>query len=120
MEAGESPGAVEGQDVCPPASPQLRGWPPAPVEGGGRGTGSPPSRNRPASPGTGAGPSAGERTGQDPFLSFAPLLHLQEGKPMAKWHRLRLWALPVPSPREGWRNAVGLIPSRQYLPSFAD
>lgn len=44
MEAGGSPGAVEGQDVCPPASPQLRGWPPAPVEGGERGIGSPPSQ----------------------------------------------------------------------------
>lgn len=86
--------------------------------GGGRGTGSPSSRNRPASPGTGTGPAGGHRTGQDPLLSFAPLLHLQEGKPTAKWHRLPLWAVPVPSPGEGWRNAVALIPSRQYIPSL--
>lgn len=85
---------------------------------GGRGTGSPSSRNRPASPGTGTGPAGGQRRGRDPLLSFAPLLHLREGKPMAKWHRLPLWAVPVPSPGEGWRNAVGLIPSRQYIPSL--
>lgn len=97
MEArGGGTGAVEGQDVCPPASPQLRGWPPEPGReaGGGWRQAALPCRNLPASPRTrGQSPALGRARGK----TF-PFLRPPYSSQIGKTHRKTAQSLQPPLP----------------------